>query len=135
VRNRRNGWKVLKFVGKEVDAFRYRPKIREQDIASIGPKAIGGYGEMVAKNFLESLGLPPLAQYPFRDEIGLLHVADFYDGSTEIAYEVKTGKFGSNSIYAFKIEPLLYSITSNQFSRVIYVNVRFSRTSRVRGIH
>jgi hypothetical protein len=80
---------------------------------------------MVAKNFLTSLGVLPLAQFPYRDEVGLLHVTDFYDSSTRIAYEVKTGKFESNSIYYFRIEPLLYSITSNQFSRVIYVNVRF----------
>jgi hypothetical protein len=117
--------KLLQFVGQSIDATQYRPRISEGDIASIGPKAIGGYGEMVAKNFLESHGLLLQAQYPYRDVVGNLRLADFYNSSTEIAFEVKTGKFGLNLIHEFKIEPFLFAINSKQFRRVIFVNVMF----------
>jgi len=119
------GREITRYVGKDVDATKFRPRLDEADIATMGPNAIGNYGEIVTKNFLRSHGVRALSEYPYKDAMGRPHLADFYDVTTGIAFEVKTGVFKSSAIQDFKIEPLQYAITSKQFGRVIFVNVKF----------
>jgi len=123
--NQARDWRILRHIGKNVESTGFRPRLKEEAVALAGPRAIGKYGEEVARNFLKSCGIVPLAQYPYKDEFGHLHLADFYDDSTRTAFEVKTGAFRSSSIYEFKLEQLQYALTSHQFDRVIFINVSF----------
>lgn len=91
----------------------------------MGPKAIGNHVEWVAENFLRAHGIAPIAQYPYRDERGLSHFADFYDSRPRTAYEVKTGRSRASSRNDFRVEHLHHAVKSGQFAQAMFLNVGF----------
>ena len=103
----------------------YMVRKHEREVATGGPKAIGSYGEILAEKYLRANGVFPIAQYPYRDSAGLPHLVDFYDKRRRTAYEVKTGHFGSASLHDFRVEHLRHAVASDQFERVVFLNVPF----------
>ena len=104
----------------------------EQQVIAQGPKAVGDYGEEVAKGYLQNLGLEVSEQVPFRGAAGN-RVADIVvkqlASIKNLAVEVKTsGPWGyggseTNQLSKGQISDYLYAAARGRFGGVLYTNV------------
>lgn len=106
---------------QRVDSSPYRLIRNEEDIAALGAKALGGYGEGVAENYLNAIGVKTQRQVKFEGPKGIFR-ADLFDPKKRTIYEVKTGRFELSLLF-YQIRYCKYALKTNQAKRVVYIKV------------
>ena len=104
------------------DSKRHRLLNNEADIASMGGRAIGQYGEGVAENHLRSIGRSVVSSYCFKQGPHRAY-ADFFEPSTGTAFEVKTVRLVVTE--QVQIRDYLSALRSRELGRVVFILVQF----------
>jgi len=86
---------------------------------------VGKYGMGVARRWLLSLGIQLDRHHAFDTNGVRLSRPDFFDHSTGIAYEVKTGKHYLNNRSMGQIIAYEHAVRTRQATLIAYLNVTF----------
>jgi len=90
-----------------------------------GNNAVGKYGMGVARRWLSSMGMQLDRHYAFITNGVRPSPPDFFDHSTGIPYEVKTGRHSLNNRSMGQITAYEHAIKTRQATLVAYLNVAF----------
>ena len=90
-----------------------------------GRNAIGKYGAGIARRWLGSLGVGIDRHHTFDNQGKRPIRPDFFDPSTRIAYEIKTGQQGLSNRNLRQMLGYEHVLRSRQATMVVYLNVAF----------
>lgn len=107
-----------------IDCSAYRLPF-EWVIRRRGSNAVGKYGASIARRWLASMGMQLDRHHTFVARGIPSSRPDFFDYSTRIAYEVKTGRQSLTQQSQKQIVSYERAITTGQASLVAYLNVAF----------